>query len=271
MTKTDDFTLSILTNPEVIAVNQASAGNRLLLERDDLITWVADVPGSPDKYLALFNARDRIPLKQENAAFRSEVLSGKGTTTTRPIEIDVTGAVKLVLVVDDAGDGTNGDHGVWAEPRLVDARDRETRLTDRPWVSASGGWGQVSTERAPSGRPMSVGGQAVAHGIAGHAKSIVEYDVPKGSVKFRVRGALDDAVAGNQEGATIRMMVFAARPGGTLDLPGLPVSVSFSGIGVPSSCAVRDLWIREDLGDFAEEFAPVIPWHGAGLYRVSPR
>ena len=112
MTKTDDFTLSILTNPEVIAVNQASAGNRPLFERDDLIAWVANVPGSSDKYLALFNARDRIPLKQENAAFRSEVLSGKGTTTTGPIEIDVTGAVKLVLVVDDAGDDTNGDHDV---------------------------------------------------------------------------------------------------------------------------------------------------------------
>jgi phospholipase/lecithinase/hemolysin len=59
MTKTDAFTLSLLTNPEVIAVNQASTGNRPLFERDGLVAWIADVPGSRDRYLALFNTRDR--------------------------------------------------------------------------------------------------------------------------------------------------------------------------------------------------------------------
>jgi len=32
---------------------------------------------------------------------------------------------------------------------------------------------------------------------------------------------------------------------------------------------VRDLWGRQDLGTFHGEFSPVIPWHGAGLYRIS--
>jgi len=32
---------------------------------------------------------------------------------------------------------------------------------------------------------------------------------------------------------------------------------------------VRDLWSRKDLGAFTGEFAPSIPWHGSGLYRVS--
>jgi phospholipase/lecithinase/hemolysin len=59
MTKTDPFTLSLLTNPEVIAVNQASSGNRPLYERDGLVAWVAEAPGTHDRYLALFNTRDR--------------------------------------------------------------------------------------------------------------------------------------------------------------------------------------------------------------------
>ncbi len=59
MTKTDPFTLSLLTNPEVIAVNQASTGNRPLFDHDGLVAWIADVPGSHDRYLALFNTRDR--------------------------------------------------------------------------------------------------------------------------------------------------------------------------------------------------------------------
>ena len=62
MTKTDDFTLSLLTNDEVLAVNQRSSNNRQLFRTDDdLIAWVADVPDSASKYLAVFNTRDGDP------------------------------------------------------------------------------------------------------------------------------------------------------------------------------------------------------------------
>jgi len=58
LTKTDDFTLSLLTNDEVLAVDQKSANNHELFNHDKLVAWVADVPGSADKYLAVFNAQD---------------------------------------------------------------------------------------------------------------------------------------------------------------------------------------------------------------------
>ena len=54
--KNDDFTLALLTNDEVIRVNQASLNNRQVCNQSNHIAWVADVPGSPDKYVALFNA-----------------------------------------------------------------------------------------------------------------------------------------------------------------------------------------------------------------------
>jgi hypothetical protein len=57
LTKLDSFTLSLLTNDEVIAVNQNSGNNHELFHRDGFYGWVADVPGSPDKYVALFNTR----------------------------------------------------------------------------------------------------------------------------------------------------------------------------------------------------------------------
>jgi hypothetical protein len=56
ITKLDDFTLSLLTNDEILAVNQKSSGNRELFHRDEVVAWVADVPDSKDKYVALFNA-----------------------------------------------------------------------------------------------------------------------------------------------------------------------------------------------------------------------
>jgi alpha-galactosidase len=58
MARMDELTLSLLTNDEVLAVNQHSANNRPLFDRGGLVAWAADVPGSPDRYLALFNATD---------------------------------------------------------------------------------------------------------------------------------------------------------------------------------------------------------------------
>jgi alpha-galactosidase len=51
----DDFTLALLTNDEVLAVNQNSTKNRQLFNTNNTVAWIADVPGSKDKYLALFN------------------------------------------------------------------------------------------------------------------------------------------------------------------------------------------------------------------------
>jgi alpha-galactosidase len=58
MTKMDPFTLSLLTNDAVIAVNQDSLNNRPLFDSAGLIAWTADVPGSASKYLAVFNATE---------------------------------------------------------------------------------------------------------------------------------------------------------------------------------------------------------------------
>jgi alpha-galactosidase len=57
MTQLDKLTLNLLTNPEVLQVNQASSGNRQLSRKDDLIVWTANVPQSRDRYVALFNAQ----------------------------------------------------------------------------------------------------------------------------------------------------------------------------------------------------------------------
>ena len=51
----DAFTQSLLTNQEVIAVDQHSSGNRLLFTRGNQIAWAADVPRTRQKYVALFN------------------------------------------------------------------------------------------------------------------------------------------------------------------------------------------------------------------------
>jgi alpha-galactosidase len=79
LTKLDAFTFALITNDEVIAVDQNSTNNRELFHRDGFYGWVADVPGSPDKYLALFNTHDKssddaatsapVPLKLSELGF----------------------------------------------------------------------------------------------------------------------------------------------------------------------------------------------------------
>ncbi|MFY9150644.1 MAG: glycoside hydrolase family 27 protein [Prolixibacteraceae bacterium] len=56
----DDFTLSLLTNDEVLAVNQNSATNKQLKSENGLIVWTADVPETEDKYVAFFNINDEV-------------------------------------------------------------------------------------------------------------------------------------------------------------------------------------------------------------------
>jgi hypothetical protein len=55
----DAATLELLTNPEVLAVDQHSAHNRELFTRGNQVAWTADAPGARDKYLAVFNLDDQ--------------------------------------------------------------------------------------------------------------------------------------------------------------------------------------------------------------------
>ena len=54
----DEFTLSLLTNKEVLAVNRRSKNNRELFARGTFIAWTADASRGRDKYLAVFNIGD---------------------------------------------------------------------------------------------------------------------------------------------------------------------------------------------------------------------
>jgi len=54
----DEFTLSLLTNDEVLAANQKGTGSRQLFARGDQIAWVSEPAGGNGKYFAVFNTGD---------------------------------------------------------------------------------------------------------------------------------------------------------------------------------------------------------------------
>ncbi len=96
MPRNDDFTLSLLTNDEVLAVNQASLNNRQVYSRSNHVAWMADVPNSKDKYLALFNASPAPAGGRgrrggpEGAAAAAQNPPATDPTATQPAQVQVS-------------------------------------------------------------------------------------------------------------------------------------------------------------------------------------
>ena len=250
----------MLTNDEVLAVNQHSVNNRLLFDRDDFIAWVADVPGSPDKYLAVFNTRDRVRLTPENARYASTVITSDPASAAE-MDVDLTGAKKLFLVADPTADGGMGDRALWRTPRLIFADSSERPLTEFKWTTADATWDSAKIKNDAAGQPI---------GIAAEAAAVIEYALPAGAVRFKATGIVE---ADNRfkAGGTVRFLVVVGTAENESAAPGLPVAVQLADLGFAKGARIRDLWTHRDLGAVSGEFAPEIPFHGAGLYRLSPK
>jgi len=267
--KNDDFTLKLITNPEVLAVDQHGANSRQLYREGDLIAWVADVPTSKDKYVAVFNAASTPPLALDKAAFKSDLVTRDTPGQAVDIDLDITGAKKLILVIDAGGDNYDCDHAAWVEPRLIGPKG-EKKLTDLQWVSATSGWGKTGVNKNVEGSPIVVNDQPVAYGIGAHSPSVIEYDLPAGYTRFKAKAGLERTGVVQRRGATVRFFVFTTDPRPKGSTGSVSVHVKFADLGFKGACKVRDLWKRQEVGTITGEFAPLIRLHGAGLYRVSP-
>lgn len=259
LTKTDAFTLALLTNPEVIAVNQASFHNRPMFNRDELMAWTADVPGSPDKYLAVFNARDRVRLTSTNARYTSSPVTGD-TGTAAEVDVDVRGGSQMFLLAQPDNPTGDWNRVLWRTPRLVFADGTEHPLGEWSWTHADACWDSTVMKKDEKGQIL---------GLAAEIPAMAEYALPPGAVRFRATGLVQSNGRGLKPGP-VRFMVVVGSPENTTQAAGVPVAVALPDLGFAGRVTIRDLWTRKDLGEYRGDFAPEIPWHGAGLYRISP-
>lgn len=258
MTQTDAATLALLTNDEVLAVNQHSTNNRPLFNRDGLVAWGADVPGSADKYLAVFNTRDRVRLSADNARFASGVVT-HNSATNASIDTDVKGGTKLFLVLDPTGDGSDGDNGLWRDARFVLRDGSERPLTGLQWTHADALWDSTAVRKDKSGKPI---------GIAAQAASVTEYAIPADAVRFKATGELEHK-SDEYTGGSVQFLVVVGTPENEDKSTGVAVPINLADLGLSGSIRVHDLWTHRDLGEAHGTFAPEVPFHGAGLYRLS--
>jgi len=264
----DAFTLSLLTNKNVLNVLKNSTNNKELFRNDSQAAWIADDSKTGDKYLALFNSADQVEAVESKAVWKSNIINRETKGMGQAIDLDITGAKKLYLVVTDAGDGIEWDHANWIAPALYKGQD-SLQLTTTRWVKAKLGWGRARINAGVAGSPLVVNGKQYANGIGTHSNSLIEYNVPAGYTRFKAFAGLDKAGADQNVGATIKFMVFTEDPSGPMPSETAKVTVALKQLGFNTTCKVTDLWSGKDLGEFKTDFAPVLNRHGAGLYRMA--
>jgi hypothetical protein len=64
--KSDPWTVALLTNSEVLAIDQLSTGNREAVATPDVVVWLAATIDGKHSYVAVFNRGE----KQENIHYR---------------------------------------------------------------------------------------------------------------------------------------------------------------------------------------------------------
>jgi len=260
MTKLDAFTKAMLTNAEVLKVNQLSTNNRQVYRDKNLVVWTADVPGSKDKYVALFNAQSKGDnIDFSNADYTSPVIAGEGSSQN--VEVSIKNAKRLILFVKDGGNGTNGDQAAWLNPEIKGPKGT-LKLTEMKWITANAGRGEVRVNKTSDNRPLLIDGKQ-ADGIGTYAESTIIYDLPEGYDTFSTTGMVTQAKGSVVFGVLVDK--------GVIQLADkAEVSIDLSAIGIKGKAKVRDLWAGKDLGTFNGRFSREIAQHGGGLYRVSP-
>jgi len=145
--------------------------------------------------------------------FQSKLINN--ATPNHSVEIDVLleGAKELFLVVTDGGNGFTADWADWAEPRLILADGSEKKLTEIEWKSAQSGFGAVRVNANAGGNELRSAGKAIEYGIGTHANSVIAFNLPAGTKRFKARGALDEGGTKQGGGTSVEFSVYTENPG----------------------------------------------------------
>lgn len=144
--------------------------------------------------------------------FQSRLISTATPNHSVEINVPLSGAKELYLVVTDGGNGFAADWADWAEPRLILADGSEKKLTEIEWKSAQSGWGNVRVNASAGGTELRSAGKAIEYGIGTHANSVIAFNLPAGAKRFKARGALDEG-GSKQGGTSVEFRVYTENPG----------------------------------------------------------
>jgi alpha-galactosidase len=266
----DDFTLSLITNPDMLYVNQHSSNNKQLFNHNDLVAWTADDPKTGDKFLALFNASDQAKVYENNAAWKSGFITKNTPNQSVDIDLDIKGAQKLYLVTTDNGEEFQKHNADWIEPVLI-GKDT-VKLSTLKWEKAPSGRQRPIINKSVNNKALIVNNKEYTTGISTNTSSVIVYTLPEGYNRFKAKAGLDnEAVISGSEGSNVKFMIFTQDPIGPVPADSVKIAVKLEQLGLKGAVTVTDLWSHKRVGNFTNEFAPMIKRHGAGLYRITTK
>ena len=209
----DKFTNELITNKEVLYVNQHSENNKEWYAKEDIITWTADDPENGDKFLALFNNEGDGFVKTKKLLYRSGTVSQLTDGFGENIDVQIPeGSTELFLIVNDGGDGNAWDHANWINPKIELSTGKVINLTDLKWEYATTGWGGVNINNSASGLTLNIKGKDYENGIGTHSQSLIMYNIPDNTVRFTSFAGLDKVCTDVKGGSTIEFMLSVEDP-----------------------------------------------------------
>jgi putative membrane-bound dehydrogenase-like protein len=165
------------------------------------------------------------------------------------VDVNLTGANELWLVVTDGGNGFACDWANWVDPVLI-GPNGEVKLSDLKAKDAKTGWGEVGINKNAGGGEMKIGGKPVS-GIGVHAPSSLVYDIAgKGFTRFKAKAGVDNGGTDQGGGTSVTFMVFTAKPAQKYLSPstsgGLPPAEALAALEVADGLAVNT-WASEPM------------------------
>ncbi|MBT7981846.1 MAG: hypothetical protein HN584_04710, partial [Akkermansiaceae bacterium] len=140
--------------------------------------------------------------------FRSDLITKESENHSITIDVNIEGAKKLFLVVEDGGDQWQHDVANWIEPKII-VNGQEKWLTSLEWVNATTSWGSVKINQNVAGKNLDVGGKTYTSGIGTHSVSVIEYDLPEGATRFKSIAGIDDKALNFNNGNPLSSIRFA--------------------------------------------------------------
>lgn len=282
MTKNDEFTNSLLTNRDYLRMHAYGVDAHQVSNESGRIVWTSLDPDNGDRWVALFfTDAGNGWIYDDKALFASETVAY--TTGGHKVDVDITlpkGTKELALVVDDAGDGNNYDHGDWINPVFISKNGYEVPVTgDFIKEKFTKSYYNTINENVNvlGADKMSVLGKKYDRGFSTDANALIIFNVPDSITGFRAMAALDDSGIGQSTTSTsIRFYVFDHDP--RVSSGSGPVTATVScdlkqfGYAAKSKLNVYDVWS----GELVKTMKPGVlsldvPSHGVRLLRISPK
>ncbi|BDD11869.1 hypothetical protein FUAX_43010 (plasmid) [Fulvitalea axinellae] len=162
-------------------------------------TWAATMAASKAAYANYAASVDFAPKKTR--VFKRYEKAEK-------FSADITGLDRIILLVEDAGSKTIRDQGVWANPRLIDAKGNATPLIGLEWDNAVSGWRETMKNMSLFFRTPKIGEKFYEDAITTCAYGRVEYKLDKKYVRFEAEVGVEAQGGRDQSSITFSLLAF---------------------------------------------------------------